>query len=135
MGAKTYDEAIEEMAEDFIAYYKEEITEMIKENKDKDEGYIFDEVIYQKWDITDKIHEWLDSDWYGFLRSDFLDECKTQLSSCAEIIDSVHEIETDSGLWDGQEPEEAIMTKAFFSVRNDLYWAVEKKIKELIRDF
>lgn len=129
---ETYEEAIEELAEDFVEDYKEELIELIKENKDEDKDYIFDEIIYQDWDLIDKIHEWLDISWYSFLRSDFLDDCKTEFSSCARILDFVREEETDSGLWEGKDPEEAVQAKAFFSVRNDLYWVIKRKIEELI---
>ncbi|MCD6492420.1 MAG: hypothetical protein J7K36_01240 [Archaeoglobaceae archaeon] len=130
----TYDEALDSMAKDFIDCYKEELQEIIEENIDEDEDYIFDEEIYQNWDLIDKIHEWLDTSWYSFLREEFLDDCKTEFSSCARILDFVREEETDSGLWEGQDPEQATQTKAFFSVRNDLYWIIRDKILELIRD-
>ena len=128
----TYSEEIENEADEFVEEYKEELTEIIKENKDRTEDYIFDEPIYQEWDLNSKIHEWVDSIWYGFIRRDFLKDFNSELSSYARILDECKEKETDSGLWDGQEPKEAIQTQAFFSVRNDIYWSVEEKIKKLI---
>jgi len=128
---KGYEETIEEMAEDFIEEHKEELTEIIRENKDRTEDYIY-EVIYQEWDLLDKIHEYLDGGWYGFLRSDFLNDCKTELSSCAKLLELVRNPEDDYGLWEGQEPQKAIETQAFFSVRADLYFTIEKKIKKMI---
>jgi len=130
--SKTYYESINEMADDFVSEYKDEIKEIIKENKDRKPDYIFDEAIYQKWDLTDKLHEWLDSAWYGFLRSDWCKECVTEFSSCAKLLDESNEVETDSGLWEGQDPKDAIMTQAFFTARIDLYFQVEKLIKGII---
>ena len=129
---KTYYGAINEMAKDFIEEYEEEIKEIIKENKDRDKKYIFDEAIYQNWDLIDKVHEWLDSAWYGFLRQDWAKDYRTELMSCVEIIDESEETETDQGLWEGQEPQEAIKTQAFFTARNDLYFIIEKLIKEFM---
>ena len=130
--SKTYYESINEMASDFVSQYEDEIKEIIKENKKSDAKYIFDEMIYQKWDLTDKLHEWLDSAWYGFLRSDWCENCNTEFLSAAKLLDESNEIETDSGLWEGQDPKDAIMTQAFFTARSDLYFETEKIIKEMI---
>ena len=131
---KTYYDEIKEEAKDFIDNYKEELDEIIKENKDETADYIFDEAIYQKWDLTDKVHEWLDGIWYGFLRRDFCEECETELSSAAKILDESDERETDKGLWEGQEPEQAIQTQAFFTAKLDLGFEIERQIKELIKE-
>lgn len=128
----TYEELINKEANDFVRNHKEELTEIIKKNKDEEEDFIFDEAIYQKWDLNDKIHQHLDSGWYGFLRDDVFKNANSELMTCAMILDESEEAETDSGLWDGQEPQEAIKTQAFFTARNDLYFRIEKLIKELI---
>ena len=127
---KTYYQTIEEEAEDFIENYKEEIDEIIKENKEKSNEYIFDEAIYQQWDLIDKIHEWLDSGWYGFLRKDWCDDTNSEFMASAKVLEESEEVETDTGLWEGQEPQDAIRTQAFFTVRQDLYFAIEKLLKE-----
>lgn len=132
---KTYYEEIKEETKDFIDNYKEELEEIIKENKEETKDYIFDEAIYQKWDLTDKIHEWLDSAWYGFLRRDFAEDCKTELSSAVKILEESEEKETDSGLWEGEDPEKAIQTQAFFTTRQDLHFEIEKQIKNLIENY
>ena len=132
--AENYKKLVEEIATDFVEEYKQELTEIIKENKDKTSDYIFDEAIYQKWDLNDKIHEWIDTAWYGILRDDAFNGFNTEFLTCAFIIEQSENTETDTGLWESQEPQEAIMTQAFFSLRNDVYFEVEKKIKELIQD-
>ena len=137
-----YYDAIGEMARDFVGNYKEELetilpileNAVIKENKDaeKDNDYIFDRAIYQKWDLIDKIHKWLDSAWYGFLRKGWAEDCKSELASCVRIIDESEELERDNGLWEGQEPTKAIQTQAFFTAKLDLQIFIEKLIKEKI---
>jgi len=130
--SKTYYQSINEMADDFVENYKDELNEIMKENKKKGADYIFNEAIYQNWDLNDKLHEWLDSAWYGFLRSDWCEECNTEFSSCAKLLDESNEVETDSGLWEGQDPKDAIMTQAFFTARTDLSFEIEKIIKKMI---
>ena len=127
-----YYKTIEEEAKDFTENYRDDIIDVIKENKDEDADYIYDEAIYQKWDLNDKIYEWLDTAWYGFLRRGFFKDCTTELISAAKILDESLEIETDEGLWEGQEPVKAIMSQAFYTVQNDLYNEIEKQIKEMI---
>jgi hypothetical protein len=129
---KTYYEEIKEEAKDFIENYDEELRDIIRSNKDESKNYIFDEVIYQQWDLIDKIHEWLDSAWYGFLRRDFCGDCDTELVSAVKILDESNERETDSGLWEGQEPEDAIKTQAFYTARTDLYFEIERQLKVFI---
>jgi len=130
---KTYYQAIKDLADDFISEYKDELREIIKENKEKTDEEIWDE-IYQNWDLNNKIFEFLDSAWYGFLRSDWCEDRNTELSSAVKVIEESNEVETDSGLWEGKEPEEAIMGQAFFTAENDLYFEIEDRIKQMIKD-
>jgi len=130
---KTYYQAIKELADDFISDYRDEIREIIAENKEKTDEKIWDE-IYQNWDLNEKIWEFLDSTWYSFLRSDWCEDRKTELSSAVKVIEESNEVETDSGLWEGKEPEDAIITQAFATAENDLYFELEDRIKQLIRD-
>lgn len=130
--AKTYYDQIDEEVNDFMEYWKEDIAEIIKENITQNEDEIFEE-IYQEWDLNDKIHEFLDNNWFNFLREEPFEKFNSELTTCAFILDESDEVETDSGLWEGQEPKQAIQTQAFFTVRNDLYNRVEGKIRELIK--
>jgi len=125
--AETYYELIEEYAKDFIEYYKEEIEEIIKENKDSIANVF--EIFYQEWDLNGKIHEWLDSCWYGFLRESVFDKFNTEFLTCAFIIE---ESNNPSCMWEGEDPQETIITQAFYTVRNDLYFKIEEMIKEMI---
>ncbi len=127
-----YYKLIENEAKNFIEENKEELEKLIKENIEEEAEFIFDEVIYQEWDLNDKIHEYLDGVWYGFLREDVFNEYNTEFLTCSAILELSDEAETDTGLWEGAEPQEAIQTQAFFTVKNDLYFKVEELIKELI---
>ena len=130
---KTYYQAIKDLADDFISDYGDEIKEIIKENKEKTEEEIWEE-IYQNWDLNDKIWEFLDSAWYSFLRDEWCEDRKTELSSAVKVIEESNEVETDSGLWEGKEPEDAIMSQAFATAGNDLYFELEERIKQMIED-
>ncbi len=133
---KTYSETIDEYAQDFIAEWKEELEKIIQEELKAgwDENYVFDESIYQDWDIYDKLHNFLDGAWYSFLREDWAGDYDSELTTCARILDLSRNVEEDSGLWEGKEPAEAIATQAFFTTRSDLYYRVEELLKELISD-
>lgn len=129
---KTYYEQIDEEVNDFMEYWKEDFGKIINENIGQTEDEIFEE-IYQEFDLNDKIHEFLDNGWFSFLREEPFEQFNSELTSCAFILDESDEVETDSGLWSGQEPKQAIQTQAFFTVRNDLYFRIEEKVKELIK--
>lgn len=66
-----------------------------------------------------KIHEWADND---FIYVDIIDS--------AHIIEQSNNVETDYGLWEGQDPQDAIKAMAFFTYRNDLYYAVKELMEE-----
>ena len=129
---QTYYQAIEESAKDFLDNYKEEIDEIIEENKNKDKEFILNEAVYQKWCLNDKILEWLDSDWYSFLRGEWCDDRGTEPGASAKILEESKNIETDSGLWEGKEPMETVQAQAFFTARNDLLEETEKQLKNYI---
>jgi len=130
---KTYYEAIKDLADDFLSDYEDEIKEIIKENKEKTDEEIWEE-IYQSWDLIDKIWEFLDSTWYSFLRDEWCEDRKTELSSAVKVIEESNEVETDAGLWEGKEPEDAIICQAFATAENDLYFELEERIKEMIKE-
>lgn len=59
------------------------------------------------------------------------------LTDAAYIIESCVNEETDSGLWEGQQPEQAISTKAAFAYSMDVWFKCEeiyKEIKEAYED-
>jgi hypothetical protein len=81
--------------------------------------------LYEFFD--DSIFEWVDSE---FIRID--------LHDCADILESSNNVETDSGLWEGQEPLKAVETMAFFTYRADLTeavidyakWELDERLKD-----
>ena len=135
-GIKTYDEEIKSDAEDFMQNYEEELNKYIEDGlrEERDSDDIFDE-IEQTFNLQDKVIEWVDISFYSFIKKDFLDDCKSELTSYAKIIDECKQEETDRGLWEGQQPEESIKIKAFYSVINDFRNKVEFLIKEKINNY
>lgn len=67
--------------------------------------------------FDDSVHNWADND---FIYVDLLDS--------AEILDQSNNVETDSGLWQGEEPRKAIATQAFFTYRGDLFNALKDEV-------
>ncbi|MGB9677756.1 MAG: hypothetical protein ACPLZ9_03970 [Candidatus Ratteibacteria bacterium] len=132
---KTYYQTIKEYAKDFVDEYKDEIIEIVNDLSDK--GYEIEEIInylYDEYYLDDKIIEYLDNYWYGFLRSEFCDDCKTELSSAIKIIEESENEETDDSLWDGMSPEDAVLTKAFWTTRNDLAIEVKRLVETLVEE-
>lgn len=109
---QNYSEYVVGQANDFYSEYIDEaITEIKDGNTDMNE-FLNDS----------RIHEWVDND---FIYVDLLDS--------AQILDQSDNIEDDSGLWEGQEPVEAIKTQAFFTYRNDLSCAVDEIFSERLQ--
>lgn len=97
-----------------FANYKEYIDNEARNFVDEYEDELLDEIKNGNTDVYEfvndyRVHEWVDND---FIYADLTDS--------AEILRQSDNIETDSGLWEGQEPVEAIKTQAFFTYRNDL---------------
>lgn len=130
---KTYYKAIKDLADDFLQENEEEIKEIIKENFQRSEEEIWDKV-YQDWALLDRVWEFVDGEWYSFLRGEWCEDRKTELGSAVKVIEESQEVETDSGLWEGKEPEEAIIAQAFATACNDLYFELEERIKETIKE-
>lgn len=105
-------------ANDFVEEYFESAKEWVKDDSDLQAFIEYD----------GKLHNWVDNDFiYVGLRDS------------ADIIEQSQNVETDSGLWEGQEPVKAIETQAFFTYRNDLYNdikdAFESKFDEYADEF
>jgi hypothetical protein len=110
---ENYDSYLQGEAENFFGEYKSDIEEDIKGNK-------LD--VYNYFD--DRVHEWTDTE---FSRG-------IDLVDCALILDQSDNVETDSGLWEGQEPRKAIETQAFFTYRYDLFSAVKCLTEEYLQE-
>jgi len=70
------------------------------------------------------VHDWVDND---FIYIDLLDS--------AHILQQSNNVEYDSGLWEGQEPIEAVKTQAFFTYRMGLMFEVEDLAKNMLDTF
>ena len=97
-----YDEDIEQNARDFIEDHEDEITKGILEESE----------FYDLNELDDAIRE---------------EEFYFSLEDAVQVIQTSDNTEEDRGLWEGQQPEEALITKATYTAQNDL----RIKIKEL----
>ncbi len=109
---ENYYEYIGEEAKIFTDDFFDELFDNIKEG----DIYIHDF-------IDQNLHDWADNDfiYVGLLEG-------------AEILDQSEEVETDSGLWEGQEPEDAVVTKAFFTYKNDMMNEIKSLITQRLTD-
>jgi hypothetical protein len=110
---ENYDSYLQGEAENFFDEYKNNLDSDIKDGKIE---------VYDYFD--DRIHEWTDTE---FSRG-------IDLVDCALILDQSDNVETDSGLWEGQEPRKAIETQAFFTYRYDLFSAVKCLTEEYLQE-
>jgi hypothetical protein len=100
---------IQEQAELFVSEHLQEAISEIKDGNTDMQEFITD---YRS-------HEWVDND---FIYVDLVDS--------AHILDQSNNVETDSGLWEGQDPQEAVKTQAFFTYRIDLEEEVRNQFSE-----
>lgn len=108
-----YKEYIENEARSFVNEYKDDLLDEVKNGNTDVYEFVNDY----------RVHEWVDND---FIYVDLIDS--------AEILEQSDNVETDSGLWEGQEPAEAIKTQAFFTYRNDLSGEVISMFKSVLQD-
>ena len=100
---------ISDQAKMFVDQYKDEVFGEIREGDTDVDDLLNDS----------RIHEWVDND---FIYVDLVDS--------AHIIEQSDNVETDWGLWEGQDPQDAIKSMAFYTYRNDLYYAVKEALEE-----
>lgn len=105
-----YEADIKGDAINFIEEHEGEIKEAITEEKEIDD--------------LDELYEALREEEFYF-----------DLSDAVVVIETSDEVEEDSGLWEGQQPEEAIVTKAVFTAQNDLRNKVKEIYDELKENF
>ena len=108
-----YKEYIENEAKSFVNEYENELLDEVKNGNTDVYEFINDYRVY----------EWIDND---FIYVDLIDS--------AEILEQSDNVETDSGLWEGKEPAEAIKTQAFFTYRNDLSSKVMSMFESVLQD-
>ncbi len=102
----------------------------------EDELELLEAIIEDKeWDYNEI--DSLDEYWH----SEIVDRAYT-LSDAAVVIENCENEETDSGLWETQQPEDAIKTKAAYSYGMDCWFKTEEiftymkdEYQELIKDF
>ena len=102
-----YDEVRKE-AVDFIEEVMDEVAESLKNG----ENYLLD------GDVEDRFSECVTDRSYT-------------LSDAAFVIDHSNSVETDSGLWEGMSPKEAIEAQAAFTFSNDVRSEVEDIYEDL----
>ena len=95
-----YSNEIEREAVNFLLNHEEMIVEALKENKDFDRNDIDDLDTAFHENIVDKAYTTKDA---------------------AYVIDNCRNPETDSGLWEGQEPIESLQSMAAWSFANDVW--------------
>lgn len=102
-----YDE-VQKEAVDFIEEVMDDVVEALK----NDDKYLLD------GDVSDRFFECVTDRSYT-------------LSDAAFVIDHSNNVETDSGLWEGKDPQDAIETQAAFTYSNDVHSEVEEIYEDL----
>ena len=111
----TYNDAVES-AEEFIDNYTDEIVEIIIDEESCDRAKDFRNNI----DGSD-----------SFFHENFIDK-EYDLQESSEILKIFSDFEEiDSGLWEGQEPERAISTKATFTYGNAVHHEIIEKLDRI----
>lgn len=121
---KTYYDEVKSEAKDFMEYYQDEITEIIEKNRHRDNEYIF-MVICNRWELKDKIHEWLDEIWYLFLT-------KKCFKTGGKFLNYAVITEKSEKNKEGKKRQESIKTETFFIVKYDLFLEIRKIIMEIM---
>lgn len=111
---KNYFKKLEGDAKDFLDYYFDDFLDDIKGGYGNDYHGMID-------GNDGKLHDHIDQELDLNEASDILDQCINE--------------ETDSGMWNGLPPREAISSQAFWSYKNDiLYHEIPKQMKEKLED-
>lgn len=111
-----------------FANYKEYVDNEARSFVDEYEDELLDEIKNGNTDVYEfvndyRVHEWVDN---NFIYVDLTDS--------VEILEQSDNVETDFGLWEGQEPIEAIKTQAFFTYKNDLSDKVISIFESVLQD-
>jgi hypothetical protein len=103
-----YDSEVHKEAVDFIEEFMDDVVEALK----NDENYLLD------GDLNDTFFEMITDRSYT-------------LSDAAFVIDNSNNVETDSGLWEGKDPQDAVEIQAAFTYSNDVHSEVEEIYEDL----
>lgn len=105
-----YEKDILQEAKDFLSNNEDMIKEAIKNGAD--------------WDYNDI--DSLDENWHCEIT-----DRSYSLEDAAYIISHADNVETDSGLWEGQDPQDALRAQAAYSYANDVWFECERIFKEM----
>lgn len=103
-----YESEVRKEAVDFIEEVMDEVIEALKNG----ENYILD------GDVEERFFECITDRSYT-------------LSDAAFVIDNSRNVETDSGLWEGKDPQDAVEIQAAFTFSNDVHSDVEEIYEDL----
>jgi hypothetical protein len=103
-----YESEVRKEAVDFIEEVMDDVVEALRNGDD----YLLDR------DVEDRFFECVTDRSYT-------------LSDAAFVIDNSNNVETDSGLWEGKDPQDAIETQAAFTFSNDVHAEVEEIYEDL----
>lgn len=110
--------------------YRKEVESEAKDFIDNHEDDIKESILEGNTDIDDvKPH--------GGLYEDFREECQPSydLEDAAFVIKNCDNEESDSGIWEGQEPEDAIISKAIYSFQNDVWEKIREIFEEMVSEY
>jgi hypothetical protein len=109
-----YQEDVEKEAKDFLAQHEDEFKEAIKEGKDFD------------YNDIDGLDEWVHEE---------LTDRSYSVTDAAFVIDNSDNVETDRGLWEGQDMQEALQTQAAYTFSNDVFLRAREIFDEIKSDW
>jgi hypothetical protein len=108
----SYESEVRKEAVDFI----EEVMDEVKEALQNEEGYLLD------GDVDDRFFECVTDRSYT-------------LSDAAFVIENSRNVEDDSGLWQGQDPQDAIKSQAAFTFANDVRSEIEDIYEQIKSEY
>lgn len=103
-----YDDEVRKEAIDFIEEFMDDVVEALKNGDDYLLDGNLDDTFFEI--ITDRSYT---------------------LSDAAFVIENSNNVEEDSGLWEGKDPQDAIETQAAFTYSNDVHAKVEEIYEDL----
>ena len=113
-----YIKQVQEDAQDFIDEYIDTFIEETQPILDHDDADDFSSEFYQWMSYDGKLHEWMDTSFPHY--------------DAEEVCDYTDNLENDTGIWQGVKDWRQIRdTIAFYSLKTDIWFAIEEKLEEL----
>lgn len=110
---KYYSNYVEEESNQVVEESKVDLKDELEKGSVNLDDY-FDDIIFEHVDSEFIYHDLMDS---------------------ANILEQSDNVETDSGLWEGEEPVKAVQTQAFFTLRNDLSIRVIAHAVDMLEEY